>query len=117
MFVTVFIIAQLAFNLAVLVGLLASRSRKRAQRTWPPEPEWCKEFAALAQDLVETIDPILDALEARSASTGPPSASERYTRATLRLQQGQAPDFVAGAERLLPCEVRLLEKLNVTQSR
>jgi hypothetical protein len=108
----VFVLAQLVFD-AVTVGVLVwvALARRPRERAAPPPPAWAGEFATLARDVLETLEPVLDRLE---AGARPPAAPDREAqrREALRwLRAGVAVEEVARRSGLLPGELRLLRNL------
>jgi hypothetical protein len=124
MLLTAFVIAQLVFDVAALVLLVATVVRRRPAPADARPPEWYPQFLGLAQDLLAATEPVLDALEARRgegaggralparpepADRSEPRSRRREVLALLRA--GADPREVARRGGLLPGELRLLKNV------
>jgi len=129
MLLSIFVITQIALDIAIVGYLLTNRRRRKAAahrgqpRTAPPS--WYHEFLATAEDLMVLVEPVLDLAESGGLAAVPrvPSAApaaeprpaesvrDRHRAALSLLRAGTSPDEVARRERLLPGELRLMRNL------
>lgn len=87
MLLTVFVVAQLVFDVALLGLFVASVWGKKAVAE-PRPPEWYAEFLALAQDLLAATEPVLESLESRQAEPERPRAPAPRPEPALRTEPG-----------------------------
>jgi len=122
-----FIVCQFAFDVAVVLLLLALLRRPRPMAPGPvvtPEPPaWYREFLALAQDLLVVTEPVLYALDRPGSAPAPPAPAaahpepapaggdDRFRQAFALLRGGAATDEVARRSRLLPGQAQLIKNL------
>jgi len=128
MLLSIFVITQIALDIAIVGYLLTNgRRRKAAVRRGQPRtapPPWYHDFLATAEDLMALVEPVLDLAESgglaapRAPSAAPaaePRAAEsprdRHRAALSLLRAGTSPEEVARRERLLPGELRLMRNL------
>ena len=110
---TVFVVAQLVFDVALLLLVVLSAARRRAPAPEPDPPDWYAHFLGLAQELLAATEPVLEELERRPLPRAE-AADERSTRqreAMAMLRAGVDPDEVARRGRLLPGEIKLLRNV------
>jgi len=131
MLLSIFVITQIALDIAI-VGYLLTNGRRRkaavpARRAQPrtAPPSWYQDFLATAEDLMVLVEPVLDLAESGGLAPPPraPSAApaaeprpaenlrDRHRAALSLLRAGTSPDEVARRERLLPGELRLMRNL------
>ncbi len=115
MLLTAFVVAQLVFDVALALFLLAGAMRRKA-RPEPAEvspPVWYQEFLRLAQDLLAVTESVLDALEVRrpESPSRPAAPESRFEEAFALLRAGVEPEEVARRGRFLPAELRLIKNL------
>ena len=116
MTLSAFVLAQIVFDVAVVV-LLAALSVLVRKRPRPPDPpEWYAHVVKIAHDLMTATEPVLDRLEER----GPPApiaVADRYREARTLLESGARPDDVAARAGLRPGELRLLANVVAAEAR
>lgn len=115
MLLTALIVAQLVFDVALVLFLLAGAMRRKAQ-PGPAEvspPVWYQEFLRLAQDLLAVTESVLDAQEVRrpDSPSRPAAPESRFEEAFALLRAGMEPEEVARRGRFLPAELRLIKNL------
>lgn len=113
---TVFVVVQLVFDVALLLLVVLSAARRRPPAREPAPPEWYGQLLGLAQDLLAATDPILDELERRpaprgAAPEGGDGGATRHREAMALLRAGVDPDEVARRGRLLPGELKLIKNV------
>jgi len=131
MLLSIFVITQIAFDIAIVGYLLtAARCRRAAASARPAQPgaappSWYRDFLATAEDLMALVEPVLDLAENGGLAPPPPapapaptveprpaeSLRDRHRAALSLLRAGTSPDEVARRERLLPGELRLMSNL------
>lgn len=121
MLLTVFVVAQLVFDVALLLLFVVTLLRRRAEPVPDPEPPaWYGEVVLFAQDLLAATEPLLDALELRRAQPEPDEATGREGRhreAMALLRAGVDADEVGRRGRLLPGELRLIRNVVAAETR
>jgi hypothetical protein len=115
-FLTLFVVAQLAFDVALLLLVVLIATRRRTPPREAPPPDWYGQLLGLTQDLLAATDPILDELERRPAPRGVPDGDgdgpgSRHREAMALLRAGVDPDEVARRGRLLPGELKLIRNV------
>jgi hypothetical protein len=106
------VLAQLVFDAVTVVLLVwVALARRPRERVATPPPAWAAEFTALARDVLETLEPVLDRLEAAARPTASPDRDARRREALRSLRAGVAVEEVARRSGLLPGELRLLRNL------
>ena len=113
---TVFVIAQLVFDVALLLLVVLSAARRRPPAPLPAPPDWYGQFVGLAQDLLAATEPVLEELERRPAphaagAEGADGPGTRHREAMALLRAGVDPDEVARRGRLLPGELKLIRNV------
>lgn len=110
---TVFVVVQLVFDVALLLLVVLSAARRRPPAPAPDPPDWYSHFLGLAQDLLAATEPVLEELERRPAPRAEPAdeRSARQREAMALLRAGVDPDEVARRGRLLPGEIKLLRNV------
>lgn len=116
---TVFVVVQLVFDVALLLLVVLSAARRRAPAPQPDPPDWYPHFLGLAQDLLAATEPVLEELERRPATRTEPAdeRSARQREAMGLLRAGVDPDEVARRGRLLPGELTLLRNVVAAEAR
>lgn len=136
---TAFIVLQLLLDLEI-VGYLLWRHRKRRRAAIAPAapappsepPAWYRDFVMLTEDVLNAIEPVLDALDRgplpapRAAASEPappaaaapaPSPRDRHREAFALLRAGAPAEEVARREHLTPGQMRLIENLVAAEHR
>jgi hypothetical protein len=113
---TVFIVVQLVFDVALLLLVVLSTARRRPRAPVPGPPDWYGQFVGLAQDLLAATEPVLEELERRpaprgSGADGSDEPGTRHREAMALLRAGVDPDEVARRGRLLPGELKLIRNV------
>lgn len=113
MLLTAFVIAQLVFDVALLLLVVLSATRRRPPAPEPGPPDWYAQFVGLAQDLLAATEPVLEELERRPAprAEAPGEPWTRHREALALLRAGVDPDEVARRGRLLPGELKLIRNV------
>jgi hypothetical protein len=131
MLLSIFVITQIAFDIALVTYLLTNARRRRtvasARRAQPAAapPSWYGDFLATAEELMVLVEPVLDLAESGRLTEGPrppspapgaearpaESARDHHRAALALLRAGTSPEEVARRERLLPGELRLMSNL------
>lgn len=142
---TAFIVLQLLLDIEIVCYLVwRHRKKRRAAATPAPAaaaapalpaepPAWYRDFVMLTEDVMNAIEPVLDALDrgqipaprASAASepasepvaAPPPSPRDRHREAFALLRAGTPADEVARRERLSPGQMRLIENLVAAEHR
>jgi hypothetical protein len=127
MLLTLFIVAQLAFDVVLLLLLAVRFLRPRPPVPPPPPPEWYQHFLRHTHDLLVATEPVLRALEARrfepgrrapepAVEPGPADPRDRRREALALLRAGLAADEVAHRTGLPPGELRLMRAIVVAEA-
>ena len=133
MLLSIFVITQIALDIALVAYLVTNARRRRrsttsARRAAPPAaapPAWYGDFLATAEELMVLVEPVLDLAESGTLAGGPrppspapateprpaESVRDRHRAALALLRAGTSAEEVARRERLLPGELRLMSNL------
>ena len=113
MLLTVFVVAQIVFDVAMLLLFVLSVARRKPPAPVTAPPDWYNQLVGLAQDLISATEPVLDELERRPARRAepPPEPWTRQREAMALLRAGVAPEEVARRGRLLPGELKLIRNV------
>jgi hypothetical protein len=132
MLLSIFVITQIALDIALVTYLVTNARRRRratasARRAAQPAaapPAWYGDFLATAEELMVLVEPVLDLAESGTlAGPRPPSPApateprpaesvrDRHRAALALLRAGTSAEEVARRERLLPGELRLMSNL------
>lgn len=141
---TAFIVLQLLLDIEIVAYLVWRHRKKRRAAAAPAPaaatpalpvepPAWYRDFVMLTEDVMNAIEPVLDALDrgllhapratVASEPAPPPAAApapmprDRHREAFALLRAGTPADEVARREHLSPGQLRLIENLVAAEHR